>query len=204
MLVYLSQGLVLGGTAAAQPGPLLAYLLSQTIRNGWRRTLPAAFAPLISDGPIVLLVILVLARTPDWSLQVLRVIGGLFLLYLAYGAYKSYKTAVATAPQTVQSTHKGVLNAALMNLLSPNPYIFWGTIAGPIFIAGWRQAPGNGLSFVLGFYLTLICGFMAFIALFAFTKRFDARVSRILSGISALALLIFAFYQLWLGVSQWP
>jgi threonine/homoserine/homoserine lactone efflux protein len=203
LLVYLSQGLVLGGTAAAQPGPLLAYLLSQTISHGWRRTLPAAFAPLISDGPIVLLVILVLTRTPDWSLQVLRVIGGLFLLYLAYGAYQSYKTAVTSTVQTEQSTQKGVLNATLMNLLSPNPYIFWATIAGPIFIAGWKQAPGNGLSFVLGFYLTLIGGFMAFIALFALTKRLDVRVSRVLSGISALALFLFALYQLWSGLSHW-
>jgi threonine/homoserine/homoserine lactone efflux protein len=203
LLVYLSQGLILGGTAAAQPGPLLAYLLSQTIRNGWRRTLPAAFAPLISDIPIVLLVLLVLTRTPDWSLYLLRIVGGLFLLYLAYGAYKSYKTAVTATPQALQTTHQGMLNAALMNLLSPNPYIFWATIAGPIFIAGWRQSPDNGVGFVLGFYLALIGGFMAFIALFALTKRLDARVSRLLNGISALALLLFALYQLWLGMSQW-
>ena len=150
MFAYLSQGLLLGGTAAVQPGPLLAFLLYQTVKNGWRRTLPAAFAPLISDIPIVLLVILVLTRTPDWSLHLLRIIGGLFLLYLAYGAYKSFKTAATAAPQTLQTTHQGMLNAALMNLLSPNPYIFWATIAGPIFIAGWRQSPGNGVSFVLG------------------------------------------------------
>jgi threonine/homoserine/homoserine lactone efflux protein len=203
LLVYLSQGLILGGTAAAQPGPLLAYLLSQTMNNGWKRTLPAAFAPLISDGPIVLLVVLVLTHTPEWSLQLLRISGGLFLLYLAYGAYRSYHTAEAATRQPVQSRHTGLINAALMNLLSPNPYIFWATIAGPIVITGWRQSPSTGLSFVLGFYLTLIGGFMAFIILFALTQRLDARLSRILSALSALALLIFAIYQLWLGVSQW-
>lgn len=203
MFVYLSQGLILGGTAAAQPGPLLAYLLSQTVRNGWRRTLPAAFAPIISDGPIVLLVILVLTHTPDWSLHVLRVIGGIFLLYLALRAFKSYRTAVTTTQPKLESSHKGLLNASLMNLLSPNPYIFWATIAGPIFIAGWRQAPGNGVSFVLGFYLTLIGGFIAFIALFALTKRLDRRVSRFLSGFSVLALLLFGIYQIWQGMIQW-
>jgi threonine/homoserine/homoserine lactone efflux protein len=199
----LSQGLLLGGTAAVQPGPLLAFLLSQTVKNGWRHTLPAAFAPLISDIPIVLLVILVLTRTPNWSLHLLRIIGGLFLLYLAYGAYKSFMPAITATPQTLQTTHKGMLKAALMNLLSPNPYIFWATIAGPIFIAGWRKSPGNGVSFVLGFYLTLIGGFMAFIALFALTKRLDVRMSRLLSGISALALLLFGLYQVWSGISQW-
>lgn len=203
MLAFLSQGLLLGGTAAAQPGPLQAYLLSQTINNGWKRTLPAAFAPLLSDVPIVLLVLTVLTRSPAWSLQLLRICGGLFLLYLAFRAYKSYRLAVTTSAPPAETAHKGMLNAALMNLLSPNPYIFWATIAGPIFIAGWKQSPGNGLSFVLGFYLTLIGGFMAFILLLAQTERLDARLSRLLSGFSALALLLFGLYQLWLGFSQW-
>ncbi len=203
MLFYLSQGLILGGTAAAQPGPLLAYLLSQTISNGWRRTLPAAFAPLISDVPIILLVLVILTRTPYWSLQPLRVVGGLFLLYLAYGACRSYKTATTPSAVPAQSTHKGVLNAALMNLLSPYPYIFWATIAGPITIAGWKESPRNGVSFIFGFYVTLIGGFMAFIVMFALTNRLDARLSRFLSAVSAVVLLFFGLYQIWLGIIQW-
>jgi threonine/homoserine/homoserine lactone efflux protein len=182
---------------------LLAFLLSHTIRNGWRRTLPAAFAPLISDIPIVLLVILVLTRTPEWSLHLLRIIGGFFLIYMAYGAFKNFESPITTAPQPSQSTYRGMLNAALMNLLNPNPYIFWATIAGPIFIAGWRKAPGNGISFVIGFYLMLIGGFMSFVALFALTKRLNTRTRRLINGISALALLFFGLYQLWLGMRQW-
>ena len=202
MLSFLTQGLVLGATAAAQPGPFQAYLLSQTLKNGWRRTLPAAFAPLISDGPIVLLVILVLTRSPDWSLQILQIAGGFFLIYLAFGAYKNYKTADDTVPQPLESSNQSLFKAALMNFLSPNPYIFWATIAGPIFIAGWRQAPIYGISFVFGFYLTLVGGFMLFIRLFAVTKRLNVRVSQALSGLSALALLLFGFFQLWQGFSR--
>ncbi len=199
MLTFLTQGLLLGGTAAAQPGPLQAFLLSQTLKNGWQKTLPVTLAPLISDGPIVLLVILVLTRTPDWSLSILQIIGGIFLLYLAYGAYKAYQTAASTKPETLQSSDHSLMKAAGMNFLSPNPYLFWATIAGPIFIAGWRQAPIYGLSFVIGFYLTLIGGFMAFVALFAQTKRLDKKVNQVLSGLSALALLFFAIYQIWQG-----
>jgi threonine/homoserine/homoserine lactone efflux protein len=40
------RGLLLGLPAAAQPGPLQAYLLGLTMRRGWRRALPAALAPL--------------------------------------------------------------------------------------------------------------------------------------------------------------
>lgn len=193
---------MLGGTAAAQPGPLQAYLLSETLKNGWQRTIPAAFAPLLSDGPIVLLVIFVLTRTPDWSLHVLQIIGGLFLLYLSYGAYLNFRSAEDAVQEPLVTSNQSLLKAALMNLLSPNPYIFWATIAGPIFIAGWRQAPVNGMSFAIGFYLTLVGGFIAFIMLFALTKRLDTRITRLLSGVSALLLLCFAFYQLWQGISN--
>jgi threonine/homoserine/homoserine lactone efflux protein len=202
MFAYLTRGLVLGFSAAAQPGPLQAYLLSQTIANGWRRTLLATFAPLLSDGPIILLVLLVLTRTPDWFLNGMQVLGGLFLLYLAWGAYRSYKNTVAFETPSANTTNQSIVKAALMNGLSPNPYIFWGTIGGPLFIAGWRQSPTHGLSFMAGFYVMLIGGFMAFVALFAIAKNLDPRVSRLLSLASALALLLFGLYQLWLGIGS--
>lgn len=201
MLVFLSQGLILGGTAAAQPGPLQAYLLSQTLKNGWRRTLPAAFAPLISDIPIVLLIIFVLTRAPSWSLTFLQIIGGFFLIYLAFSSFRNLKSSETLQSTSVESSKQSILKASLMNFFSPNPYIFWATIAGPIFIEGWRQAPQNGISFVLGFYIMLIGGFAAFVALFALTKHLDSRVNRILGRLSAAALLIFGLYQLWQGFS---
>ena len=202
MFAYLTRGLVLGFSAAAQPGPFQAYLLSQTIANGWRRTLWAAFAPLLSDGPIILLVLLVLTRTPDWFLNGMQIIGGLFLLYLAWGAYRSYKNVVSLEPTAPTANNQSIVKAALMNGLSPNPYIFWGTIGGPLLIAGWRQSPTHGLSFMAGFYVMLIGGFVAFVALFAIAKSLDARVGRLLSIVSALALLLFGLYQLWLGVGS--
>lgn len=201
MLIYLTQGLILGATAAVQPGPFQAYLLSQTLRNGWRKTLPAAFAPLLSDGPIVLLVLLVLTTAPPWLLSALQIAGGLFLLYLAYGALRSYRDAETDgAADASEVPQRSLLKGALLNALSPNPYIFWATIAGPIFISGWREAPALGLSFVLGFYTALIGGFLGFIALFTLTKRLDARVTKALSALSAIALLLFGLYQLWQGL----
>ena len=201
MFFYLSQGLVLGGTAAAQPGPFQAYLLSQTLRNGWRRTLIATFAPLISDGPIVFLVLLILTQTPAWFLNLLRILGGFFLLYLARAAYLAFRSAGPLQPDTAGPVQQSLFQAALLNALNPNPYIFWGTIAGPILIEGWRHSPASGLGFLLGFYGTLIGGFMAFVLLFAIAGRLDPGASRILSGASALLLLLFGLYQLWLGTN---
>jgi len=119
MLGYLVLGAVYAFAAAAQPGPFQAYLISQTLTNGWRRTVPAAFAPLISDGPIIVLVLLVLSRMPDWLIPVLQCAGGVLLLCLAIGAFKSWRDYAAAKAVSVQPSQQTVFRAALVNLLNP-------------------------------------------------------------------------------------
>ncbi|MBP6015372.1 MAG: LysE family transporter [Candidatus Promineofilum sp.] len=203
MLPLWLQGLVLGATAAAQPGPFQAFLLSLITRDGWRATLPAAFAPLVSDGPILILVLLVLTRIPDWALSALQVAGGVFLLYLAWGAWRSFRRGSAVAPggeaAVVKDIRANVLRAALMNFLSPSPYIFWATVAGPILIEAWRIRPAHGAAFLLGFYATLVGGLMLFIIVFAGAGQIDSRVNRALGLLSAVGLLVFGVYQLAMG-----
>ena len=203
MIGYFVQGVVLGFSASATPGPFMAYLLSQSVRNGWRRTLLAAFAPLLSDVPVVTLVLLILTQLPAWFLAALKIAGGLFILFLAWGAFASFrqrevKTEVVPEPE---AGRQNVLHAALMNLLNPNPYIFWGTVGGPILLGGWRLAPAVGGAFLVGFYGLLIGGFMLFIVLFGTLGQMNPRVSWILSGVSALVLLVFGGYQLASGVA---
>ena len=206
MLLYLLQGITLGFSAGVSPGPLQAYFLTQTLKNGWKRTLPAAFAPLISDGPIILLVLLVLTQTPDWLRRGLQVAGGAFILYLAWGAYRTFRrplTELASDGPTANAAaydHRTLREATVMNLLNPNPYIFWGTILGPTLIAGWRDAPVVGVSFIAGFYLMLVSILMGFIALFGTARHLGPQVTRVLSGVSALALLGFGVYQIGVGV----
>ena len=200
MLAYLLQGLVLGLPAAAQPGPFQAYLLAQTMKNGWQRTLPAALAPLLSDGPIILLVLLVLTQLPAGFLRALQIAGGLFILYLAWGAYKAFRTVDFSVPVNAASGQQSVLEAALMNALNPNPYIFWSLVAGPILLEAWRSSLLHGLAFLLGFYGTLIGGFALFIVLFGTARQLGPRVSRALSGISVVALGLFGLWQLATGL----
>lgn len=206
MIPYVLQGLLLGATAAAQPGPFQAFLLSLIAREGWRRTLPAAFAPLISDGPILVLVLLVLTRLPDSFLFGLQIVGGLFLLYLAWGAWQTLRrgpaVAVGTAPATQGGLRAILAKAALMNLLSPSPYIFWATVAGPLLIAAWRQAPVHGLGFLLSFYTAIIGGLLLFILIFGGASRIGPRVNRALGVLSVVGLTGFGFYQLAAGLDS--
>ena len=91
MIVFLLQGLGYGLAAAAQPGPFQTYLITQTLKNGRRRTLLAALAPLLSDVPIVLLVLLLLSRIPPVFETALRLASGLFILYLTWRAFQSWR-----------------------------------------------------------------------------------------------------------------
>ena len=203
MFLYLLQGLGYGGAAAAQPGPFQAYLLSQTLKNGLRSTLVAALAPLMSDGPIVLLVLLVLTQMPDWFVSALRFGGGFFLLFLAVKAYRAARVMADTAVTDLPNPKKqSIREAALMNMLSPNAYLFWSTIAGPIFLEGWRQAPSHGLAFMIGFYGALIGGFMSFVVLFGILGQASPRLNRVLGFVSAVALFGFGLYQIWLGAQR--
>ncbi len=173
--------------------------MAQATAHGWRKTVGAAFAPLLSDGPIILIVLIVLSQTPDWFLRALNIAGGIFLLYLAYGAFKTFRTY--SGAETTKTAEANFFKAALMNTLSPGPWIYWSVLAGPILIEAWGVAPVNALLFLLGFYLLLIGGNILFIALFAGTRKFGANVTRILNGVAAVALAIFGLLQLYRGVA---
>jgi threonine/homoserine/homoserine lactone efflux protein len=180
-------------------------LITRALRGGWRRTWNAALAPLISDGPIVLLcVVLVLTQVPGWFTRGLRLAGGLYLLYLAWKVYQVLRFEVRAASGSATKNGlegQSIYQAALLNLLNPAPWIFWSTVAGPAFLQGWRVSPVMGLGFLLSFYATMLALLMATVAVFSAAGRLDARIVRALNLISGLALLGFGLYQVWMAIT---
>jgi threonine/homoserine/homoserine lactone efflux protein len=201
VLIYLLQGFTLALYATIIPGPLLAFLLSQALKHGWKRTLPAAFAPLVSDGPIIALVLLILTQTPQRFLDILRLLGGLFILYLARGAFLAFKESETTLKAAPKPGRQSLFKAIILNLLNPNPYIFWSVVAGPILISGWRVKPGFGLAFVIAFYGTFVAGLAVMIIVFSSAGKIHVGAHRGLCILSALALLAFGLYQIGVGLS---
>jgi threonine/homoserine/homoserine lactone efflux protein len=203
MLAYLLQGLGYGFAAAVQPGPFQTYVISEALQRGWRRTLFAALAPLISDGPIIALALLLLTQLPTGWERGLYIAGGLFALYLAWGAYQAWRTFDLTLPRAETTLPRsGILKAALMNSLSPGPYLFWGLITGPVLLEGWRRAPAQGMGFLCGFYLAMVGSLVALILLFSTARRLGPAVNRALVGLSALALTAFALLQITKGLFE--
>ena len=202
MTAYLIFGCAYAFAAAVQPGPFLVYLVSQSLTTGWRRTLPAALAPLLSDGPVAVLVLVVLSRLSTVSLEWLRCAGGVFVLVLAARALRTWRRSADVGGEIPDTARRSVLSAAVVNLLNPGPYLGWSLVLGPLLLKGWRESPADGIALVAGFYGTMSATLGAIIVLSATARRFGPKVGRTLIGASAVALALFGCYQLWSGAAS--
>jgi len=184
-------------SAGLQPGPLQAFFLAKVAEQGWRRTLPAAFAPLISDGPIALVSILLLNILPETFRNLLQLAGGFLLLYFAWNAYRNWRKDQVIEFGESESTPKTVFQAALINLLNPNPYLGWSLVMGPAVVAAWAKSPGTAVSLLLAFYITMITTSMVMIYLMGRTLLLGPGARKVMNLISALLLVGLGLYFLY-------
>ena len=184
-------------SAGLQPGPLQAFFLAKVAEQGWRRTLPAAFAPLISDGPIALVSILLLNILPETFRNLLQLAGGFLLLYFAWNAFRNWREDQVVDFGESESTPKTVFQAALINLLNPNPYLGWSLVMGPAVVAAWAKSPGTAISLLLAFYITMIITSMVMIYLMGRALLLGPGARKVMNLISALLLIGLGLYFLY-------
>jgi threonine/homoserine/homoserine lactone efflux protein len=201
MWLYFIAGVAYGFAAGAQPGPLNAYLLSVTLRHGFRRALPATFAPVISDAFIIALTLLILTRIPFALIRWLHLMGGGFVLYLAWDAWRTFRNFAGAEARARSSAVQSVWKAAVINLLNPNPYLGWSLVLGPMVLRGWHSAPRDGVAIVVGFYGALVGTTILIVLLFDFARNSGPHIAKQLVAVSAIALAAFGLYQLWLGAA---
>ncbi len=205
MIELLVRGLTLGLNAGLSPGPLQTYVIQTSLLLGWRRSLIVALSPLITDIPIIVLIVFVLAQFPPAFIQIIRIAGGVFLLYLAWNTWKDIqrgaRIGAVQAGSAPTSQRTVLLRAVQMNYLSPGPYIFWGTINGPLLIQGLNQSLLHGLGFLLGFYgmfLSLMCGL---ILLTDRLRTLSDRANRVILVGLALVLAVFGLSLIVQGIT---
>ncbi len=154
MIASIGAGLVYGLSAGFSPGPLLALVITQTLKHGTREGAKVAMAPLITDLPILLLSLLVLTRLTEFQpvLGVISIVGGVFVAYLAFGNFRVPRLPEGGSRVAPQSLIKGVA----ANALSPHPYLFWLTVGGPVIVRGWSESPVGSLAFLPAFFTCLV------------------------------------------------
>ncbi len=151
---YLMMGLVLGLSAGLAPGPLLTLVVSETLAHDVRAGIKVALAPIITDLPIVVVTLMVLAKLSDFKvvLGCISLIGGMVIMKMGIGGLRTAGVTLDMENKAPKSLSKGVL----VNILSPHPYLFWISVGGPTVTRAWEIAPGAAVGFVSFFYLLLV------------------------------------------------
>ena len=195
MLEFILFGSGYAFAAGVQPGPLQAFLLSRVAEIGWRRALPATLAPLVSDGPIALLVLLVLKRLPEGMSWFLQAAGGLLLLYLAVSAFRQWRKQYGGVSDSGIPAARTLLQAAAVNILNPNPYLGWSLVLGPKALSAWGLNPGYAAALIVAFYATMTATLALTIVFFGATRFLGHRGRRTLLLLSAVTLAALGLYQ---------
>jgi threonine/homoserine/homoserine lactone efflux protein len=153
-LEFLASGIILGLASGISPGPLLVLVFSETVKYGKKEGIKIAIAPLITDLPIVLLVLFALSNLTRYNLVlgIIALIGACYLIFLGVENLRH-----KTAEFDVDLQEGGALKRGVIaNFLNPHPYLFWLSIGGPTIFQSLNIHVSTTALFILGFYSLLI------------------------------------------------
>ena len=170
MTQYLFLGIVLGLSAGLAPGPLLALVISETLRHDIKAGIRVALSPLFTDAPIILLTLFALSQLSAFNeiLGIISLMGGVVIMYMGYESLRPKAVELEVPEARSISLLKGVL----ANALSPHPYLFWISVGGPIMTGALEVSLAALLAFVGGFYVCLIGAKIALAVLVGRSKSY--------------------------------
>jgi threonine/homoserine/homoserine lactone efflux protein len=147
----------MGLSAGMSPGPLLALVITASLRSGLAGGLRVALAPLITDVPIIALSVLLAGYLSPAALRWVGIVGGLVVIWIGIETIRSARKATLPSDVNTQADPQRELwRGVLVNTLNPHPYLFWATVGGPALVSGWRISPWHALAFIVPFYVLLI------------------------------------------------
>lgn len=156
---YLIQGLLLGLGVGLAPGPLLALVISASLRGGTSHGLRVALSPLITDLPIIVISLFILQQINNSALGFLSIVGTIVLFYFAYESWiagKNNPQDFINEGKSIGSTKTTLFKAILTNFVNPSAWLFWMTAGGTLLVSGWNKSLLDAAGFLVGFYFLLI------------------------------------------------
>ena len=192
--------LTLGLAAGLKPGPLGVFVIHQTMSKGSYNGFMASLAPIITDGPIILLALLLTLQLNDisWFISAVSIFGS---VYLAYIAYKIFKAPTSINPSGGVSKGSSLATAIKINFLNPAPYIFWLTIGSSYIFMG------SHFDAVVFIFCTLISlcmtKFVVALVIKKLGEQFNPRIYAFVLKSFSVPLLLFSGQLLFSGISFW-
>ena len=190
---YVLSGIILGTYAGITPGPLLTVVITQTIRCGLLEGIKVAVAPLITDIPLICIILFLLEKISDTNhlLAIVSFVGAglIFTMAIKNILFKPYELKITN--ENTFSYTKGIL----VNALNPYPYIFWFTVGVPIIIKASNESLVMPFLFILPFFIFMI-GFKIVIAIVVDRSRdfFSSLFYMWVIRASGICLLFFSYF----------
>lgn len=188
---YLTMGTLLGLTAGLSPGPMLTLVISHTLQHNKHEGAKIAFAPLITDLPVILVTYFVFSKIAHFNLilGVISLLGGMYVSRLAYHTFRSQALTTDIAVNAPGSFKKGILTS----VLNPNPWFFWLTVGIPIVFKAYAISLLTAILFFVSFYTLLIGSVIGVAWLVEHTRAFlKTNVYTWVMRVLGMALLVFA------------
>jgi threonine/homoserine/homoserine lactone efflux protein len=153
-LSFLLSGLMLGLTAGISPGPLLALVISETLRHNKAGGIRVALAPLFTDLPIIGISLFIISKISNQNLLlgIISFSGAAFLSYLSYDCLSAKEMDFSKEGEKPGSLFRGIV----ANTLSPHPYLFWITVGAPITLMAYKTGLAASIQFLFAFYICLV------------------------------------------------
>ena len=160
-----------------------------------------ALAPLVSDAPLIIIILLLLKKVPLLFVHLISIAGGIFVIYLAWQLFTKWRKDTVIINDAQSKLHTSLGQAVLINYLSPGPYLFWTLVNGPILLQALQVSIYHGIAFLLSFYALFIGAMLVLAVVFSQAKRLGDKVVRILTLVSAILLGIFGLILVYQGLN---
>jgi threonine/homoserine/homoserine lactone efflux protein len=194
MFEFFIAAAVFGLSGGLSPGPLLALVVAETLARGRSAGLAVSMSPLITDGPVIAVAVLLLGRieNSDPALGIISIAGGALLTTYGIAGFRGAELKVEESEverKVWASLGKGIS----VNFLNPNPYLFWLTIGTPILLRAHESSWFLAISFLVIFYLALVGSKCVLTILVARSRAvLRGRAYILVNRILSIALLVFA------------
>lgn len=190
---FLASGLALGFSAGFAPGPLLTLVMAETLQHDMRAGIKVAIAPFITDLPIILFSLFVLAKIHNFNILLgcISLCGGIFIAKMGIDHFFIKDHSPVNASGSSSSLLKGIMT----NLLSPHPYLFWLSVGAPIMGKALRVDSSMVVVFLVTFYLLLVGSKVFLAVIIGRSKHFlNSNVYIVLMRFLGTMLIVLALF----------
>jgi len=193
--------IVLGATSGLSPGPLLTLVVAESFQKGFRAGAAVSLAPIMTDAPIVLLMIALAnaLSSMNYVIGALYLAGSGYLVYLSVEIFRIRGMEVDAAHNIRASFVKGIV----ANLLNPAPYVFWLTVGAPLLLQA-KEISWTVVAAFLGAFYGLLVGTKILLAVLIGRNRhlLEGGCYKAVMRLMGLFLLFFALVFIKSGVER--